>query len=320
MAPRIAEQVSAPPVKYAGGPLRVFRLATGPDGRVYGSTTRPLRMFRLDGDTITDQGKLGAGQASVLYAHRGELLVGAYAATARLFRMRPASSEFVPVHFNGEDETWRPTAMAGAPGGHVYIAALPGYGRVSGPLYRWDVAGGVVSQLDLPFAGESPIALAAVGEFIVVGTTIRPGVGAKSVAHNARVVVLDARSGRKLYDIVPFPGVTAITSLVATPDGRVWGTAVPNRIFSVDLSSRDVRLCTPQSFVAGDENLDNNLMVTEDGSIWGICSGGVFTVSRTSVTATLLAPASAPVTAGLAANGRRLYFACDSEIYAFDRP
>ncbi|HOS92017.1 MAG TPA: hypothetical protein PLQ54_01785, partial [Armatimonadota bacterium] len=156
---------------YAGKSQDLFRIALGPDGKLYGSTAMPIHFIWADPDSDEwgEIARAGGGEFYSLTAHGDVLLGAAYCGDAPLMVYRPAEP-WVPgtgaadnpwlVHFEGESPAWRPMALVIGRDGKAYIGAVSGYGLLGGPLCAWDPATGQVEQYPHVITDQSVVSLA----------------------------------------------------------------------------------------------------------------------------------------------------------------
>jgi hypothetical protein len=72
---------------------------------------------------------------------------------------------------------------------------------------------------------QSIVSLVSVNDMVIMGSSISGGLGAKPTAAEARLVGWNPDTKQKVFDIAPLPGAMAITGLMKTPDGKIWGMA-----------------------------------------------------------------------------------------------
>jgi hypothetical protein len=313
------------PVRYTGKEINIFRLGLGPDGMLYGSSIMPIRFFRVHPKTgeLTTLGELGGGEFYSFLRHGDTLIGAAYSGKAPLMLYRP-DRPFHPgseptdnprlVHFEGEDSGWRPQAMIPGPGGKVYIGAVAGYGKLGGPLVEFDPAALTVKPFHHVVKEQSVVSLAVVGDLLVGGTTISGGGGSFPTATEATLFLWDPAACEKRFETVPIPGATEITGLTALPGDRALGIA-GKELFVFDVKTRSVvhRGPLPASGV-----IYNAIAPGPNGRLLGLSPDGVFTIDPHTYAAKLEAAYKERITAGIALDGRSLFFAAGPHVVRSD--
>jgi hypothetical protein len=315
------------PFLYAGKEKTVFRLGFGPDGQLYGSGYMPAQFFRInpvDGQ-LTKLGVLGGGEFFSLIAYDGRVLGAAYYGQAPLMTYDP-QNPFVPgqapqsnpllVHYAEEDVEWRPVAMITGPENKIYLGAVPGYGKLGGPLTVWDLATQAVESYPHLIPDQSVISLTTANGMLIGGTTITGGGGSHPTQTQAKLFIWDPKIKQKVFETVPLP-TSAIVDLVTAPNGMVYGFG-DNQLFGFDPVARQVVIANSDPLPG--RLIYNSIGVGPVGRLWGLTSEGIFAVDTATNTVKLVAKASQPITGGFALHGPHLYFASGAKIYRYTLP
>ena len=306
---------------YEGQPNQLFRIATGPDGMVYGSGAMPSDLARIQPDGKVDIiGSLGSGEAYSMLPFGSNLLFGTYADISTLMSYTPGqpfstaarSTNPQSVTIPGYDACWRPLAMVAGEDGLVYVGAQAGYGKLTGPLIVWDPHNGTASQFPL-IANQGVVSLAASNHLIIGGTTIIGGLGSTPVAHDAELFIWDPATNQMTATAVPVPRAQIITDLVAAPNGLVYGFA-DTTLFEFDPTL--VRVLRTQR-VSLTRLIYNSVGVDKARRIWGLSDKGVFIIDTGQLQVTILATAPGPITGGFALSGESLYFVSGPAIQSY---
>jgi hypothetical protein len=314
------------PVRYQGKEINVFRLGLGPDGMLYGSSAMPILFFRVDPKSgeLTTIGELGGGEYYSFLRHGDALLGAAYGGNAPLMIYRPPSP-FHPgteaadnprlVHYEGENSGWRPQAMIAGPDGKILLGAVAGYGLLGGPLAVFDPASRSVESFHHVVKDQSVVSLATVDGLIAGGTTISGGGGSFPTAKEATLFLWDPVKKEKLFETVPVPDAREITSLIAGPDGRVFGIAGGTELFVFDARARQVihRARLPFSGV-----IYNAIAAGPSGRLYGLAGDDIFSIDPQSYAVRLEARYRERITAGFALDGQALVFAAGPRVVRCD--
>jgi hypothetical protein len=318
---RATHEATPREVQYEGKETNIFRLGLGPDGMLYGSTAMPIHFFRVDPrrGELTRLGRLGGGEYYSFLRHGDALLGAAYSGDAPLMVYRP-DRPFRPgtdegdnprlVHFEGEDGGWRPQAMIAGPGGKVYLGAVAGYGKLGGPLARFDPATRAVECFHHVVKDQSVVSLATAGNRIVGGTTIGGGGGSFPTAKDAVLFLWDPTRKEKLFETVPVPGASEITGLAAAK-GKVFGIAGGRELFVFDPERREVVHRARLPFTGA---IYNAMASGPAGRLWGLSPEGVFSIDPDSHSVRVEGAYRERITAGFALEGNALFFAAGPRV------
>lgn len=318
------------PFQYPGRPLPVFSVTFGPDDRLYGASILPARLLAIDplAAGVTSLGSLGDGEVYRFVAHGTQLLMATYACAAPLMTFDPrvpfGATAPAPnpglVTFPGSDPGWRPLAITSGSDGRVYVGAIPGYGKLGGPLLRWDPVTGAVEEHLAVVPDQGISALATAGRFVVGGTTIQGGSGAVPTQTTAELFLWDTVTQTLAFRVAPVPGAEAVENLASSPDGRVYGIA-GRRLFVFDVASRTVRLGSELPFPGG--TVYGSLGPGPDGRLWGLAgnaAAGVYVIDPAMDEICLVATPPEPITGGFALRGRELVYASGARVYRYTIP
>jgi hypothetical protein len=318
--------------EYTGNLLNIFRVAFGPDRRLYGSSILPIHFLRLDADraVLRDVGDLGAGEIYSFLAHEDRLLAAAYSGLAPLYVFNPAkpfretgeSKNPELVNFADSDHGWRPQAMIAGPEDNVYIGAVSGYGKLGGPLLTWNVNTSKIHTYPQLVEDQSVVTLAAWKNLIAGGTTIGGGGGSHPTQKEAKIFLWDPRTRRKTFEAVPVAGAASITDLIAAPNGLIYGIASGSSsptavVFAFDPEKKVVVSHRSAPFTRA---IYNAIGVTHHGDLLGLASNGIFRIDPSTHDVSMMAQSPKTITGGFAMNGREIYFACGAELWRFDLP
>lgn len=221
---------------WTGGGSNLHVIAAGPDGRLYGSSYMPNRLFRAtsDGKVIEDLGEhtFAGGEAYSVAVLDGKVYLASYP-EARLSVFDPGK----PVRFGtapGDNPrdlgrldavSYRPNTMITTPDGRLWIGSSPDYGLRDGTLAWYEPATGASRSHRTVVADTSPAALLHLPNLqrILIGLSIEAGTG---------VTVTRREGGFALWDPVAdqlewsgaggLADLADVTSLAPAGDGRVY--------------------------------------------------------------------------------------------------
>jgi outer membrane protein assembly factor BamB len=317
------KKVVTHPFAYPGRKLPIFRVTTGPDGNVYGSTDMSAHLLRFDpnNSAVENVGLVGQGEVYSFLNHKDRLLMGTYVCDAPLVSFDPAkpfksgpnlNDNPLLVNFTGSNQSWRPMAMAAGADGLIYVGAVPGYGLLGGPLVTWDTTNNQVKQYEEVVPDQSVVSLVAAGKVIAGGCAVNGGGGSHPTATSAVLFLWNPQKQQKIFEATPVPGATGITDLTMA-DGKLFGVA-DSTLFVFDVASRKL-LYTHAEPISG--FVYNSLAAGPDEKLWGLFAQGIFSVDPKTYQLQVEAHSPVPITAGFALKGNHLFFGSSTDLYRY---
>jgi len=313
---------------YKGKSQDLFRIALGPDDKLYGSTAMPIHFIKADPDSDKweELGQPGGGEFYSFLAWKDALVGAAYSGQAPIMLYHPGQP-YAPkpapdgnpwlIHYEGENSGWRPMAMIGGPGDKAYIGAVSGYGLLGGPLCVFDPATGKVDQYLHLVKDQSVIALAALPDGrIVGGTTVGGGGGSFPTQTEAKLFLWDPVKREKLFETVPVPGQGTIGALAVGRDGLVFGFA-GETMFVFDPKTQKLVDQAPHELGGV---VFNAVGPGPKGELFGLASAGIFTIDTAKRRPKVLAQYPDRVSGGFAIRGNRIYFTSGPQIVSYTLP
>ena len=321
-------------LEFRSGGALITTLGSGPDGKVYGSTAHPMHFFRYDpvGREISDLGPIkaiGGGNICALAAQGGHLVGPAYP-WGDLYLYRPAEP-FRPEHPSSpnprvlarfERHITRPRACLAHPDGvHVVAAGFMDYGCLGGGLGIVNLQTGEQTLLthEQVVPRHSTHALRALpsGD-LVGGTSVRAPGGGHATEPEGLIYVMDWARRQVVFQTVPVPGAEEVFSLEIGTDGTIVGLATGAQFFVFDPVAR--RVTRREDLSALGELVRPALIRGSDGIIYGALSQTVFRVNPGDHRICVIAKSPVPITAGLAIQDGRLYFAAKARLWSCRLP
>ncbi len=318
------------PLRHEASGAFLFMVGPGPDGRIYGSSMLPLRLFVYDpkDQSLTNLGKAAhaSGQVYSMGSYDGRLYLCSYP-SARLSVYDPKKS----LNFgDGEDANprdlgpmgeWqdRPRAMIAGPHGKLYIGSYPDYGLHGGAITVYDPKRNErrVYRHIIPNQSIASLAYLEKVDLIAGGSSVRGGGGTRAIEKEAKLMLWDPKEEKKVFEIVPVPDARTILSLATTPNGILYGVTDNEKVFVFDPGKKEVR----KIFDLGLKRpVEVSLQMGPDGLLYGLTQEMIFFIEPGRDEVFPMAKPPAPITSGMAISGRKIYFGSHAFLYEFEIP
>jgi hypothetical protein len=318
------------PLRYEAAGSYIFVVGTGPDGKIYGSSMLPLRLFVYDPNT---QSLINLGNASIangeIYSMRalGDKLYFCSYPEARLSVYDPKK----PLRFGDQEDSnprdlgplgggqYRPRTMIIGHQGRVYIGSYPDYGLLGGAISVYDPEKNEKRVYRHVIQNQSIASLAYIEklDLIVAGSSVRGGTGTHAVEKEAKLILWDPKEEKKIFEIIPVSGARTILSLATTGDGIVYGITENQKVFVFDSEKREIK----KVFALGFEDpLEISLQIGPDGRIYGLAKETIFVINPKDDQVSLVTKSSVPISSGMAMIGWKIFFGSGANLYEFEIP
>ncbi len=221
---------------WVGGGSNLHVIELGADGRLYGSSYMPNRLFRstLDGSTIEDLGEhtFAGGEAYSVANLDGKVYLASYP-EARLSVFDPARPVRFgsTVHDNPQDlgrldaVSYRPNGLITTPDGRLWMGSSPDYGLRDGTLAWYDPKTGAKKSHRSVVADTSPASLLYLPEQkqILIGLSIEAGTGVKISRLQGAFALWDAVKDELVWSgDMGIENLADVTSLAPAGNGLVY--------------------------------------------------------------------------------------------------
>ncbi len=267
-------------LKYRGAVKPIFGFGFGPDGKIYGSS-KPAVLFSFDpgNDRFEDLLEVSPHKAGQVYrklASGGKVYMGSY--THAMFHVydpaKPTERARTIGPVGGEQD--RPVDMALGEDGRIYIASLPGYGKVDGALSifhpeeeRFENFVGVIPQ-----HGVNALALDERRDRVYLGTHNVRGVGTEPLETDAVVAEWDRTTQKVLRSVQPVPGEKVIVALIVLEDGTLCGQTAGGYWFGIDPKTFAVKFT--KKLAGRSPTLVRVVKDPEKGVLYGMAGGAIW--------------------------------------------
>jgi outer membrane protein assembly factor BamB len=317
-------------LQYEAAGAYIFVVGTGPDGKIYGSSMLPLRLFVYDPekDSLTNLGRasLWPGEVYSLGPLDGKLYLCSYPG-ARLSVYDPKR----PLRFGEEEDAnprdlgpmgedlYRPRAMIAGPHGKVYIGGYPDYGLLGGAIGVYDPKKNERRVYRHIIRNQSIASLAYIEklDLIAGGSSIRGGTGTRAVEKEAELMLWDPKEEKKIFEIVPVPEAKTILSLAVTVEGLLYGITNNGKVFVFDPEKKEIRKIFDLGFK---DPREISLQLGPDLRLYGLAKEAIFFIDPRNDRVSLVKEPSVPIHSGMAMLGRKIYFGSDANLWEFEIP
>jgi hypothetical protein len=316
-------------------------LCAGADGRIYGNTSHPERLFTYDPakDQLVFYPGFGMAfkslRAQGSYLFGGHYIHGMFSLidTARPLTLTPAPSIFgrqitydKPEEGAGDNPLqlgqFAPNinmprnAFAHPDGKHIMISGLPGYGFVGGGLIIYNLETKEITQLtheDLA-PGYSTMAIAALpnGD-LLCGTSPEGGHGTTPVHDYATLYILDWQTKKVVWQSKPLEQMQSMQSMVEGPDGLYYCVGGDGTLLVFNGQTREV-VYTASLAEYGSHTANQAMILGPDGKIYLALTKALLRITPGTFEVEKLAEPSGGIEAGLGVIGGRIYFGSQSHL------
>jgi hypothetical protein len=318
------------PLRYEAAGAYIFAVGTGPDGKIYGSSMLPLRLFVYDpqSHSLVNLGKASyaAGEVYSMGALDGKLYLCSYP-EARLSIYDPNK----PLRFGNDEEAnprdlgpmgeglYRPRAMITGPHGKVYIGGYPDYGLLGGAISVYEPKRNEKRVYRHVIQNQSIASLAYIEKFDLIagGSSIRGGTGTHAIEKEAILMLWDPKEEKKIFEVVPVPEAKTILSLAATIEGLLYGITNNEKVFVFDPERREVKKIIDLGFK---EPREISLQLGVDQRLYGLAKEAIFFIDPRNDQVSLVMKPPVPIYSGMAILGRKIYFGSGANLWEFEIP
>lgn len=322
---------------YASTGVTIYTIVSGPNGKIYGSTGVPLRVWSFDPATgeMWNSGIGGYNGHINQFVRQGDKLYGAVYSGGQLLEYDPFKP-FDDVNMNlsknprqvhrdpaAVDLYGRPNAvLAHSDGRHILVGGKAARVVRGSGMLIYDIETEKETMLDrkdlLPDHGINAMTALPDGD-VLVGTSIHPPTGGSEGTATTAMLYRFNMATRTITERWPLqPETPAIYDTVVAADGLVYGLAEPSRFFVFDPASG--------KFIHQEELSDYGnaagymaprcMSVAPNGNIYAIFQKAVVSIEPGTFRHHAIFKTTEKITAGIAIQDGRLYFACGSRLFS----
>jgi hypothetical protein len=301
-------------------PIQLHTIAEGPDGGIYSGGFLSGGTAKFDPGTGHTVQLSGLGQQEGMAVLNGKMYFGIYPGAiideydpSKAWKNKTNPKPIFELKTNYEQD--RPFAMLGVDSfNKLFIGTVPDYGKLGGALTVYDASAGTAKTYRNLIPNQSVVSLAYLNGMVYGGSSISGGLGSNPVESEAKLFIWDVAGEQKVYETVPVQGKEAITSLIAGPDGNIWGMAM-GTLFIFDPVSRKVIYSEDKFPEAAGTWRDASLVNGMDGQVYGTIAGKFFKIDPATKQITILRDGDATLLAGDELGN--LYFVNQNDLWRY---
>jgi len=317
-------------LQYDASGTHIFGVGLGPDGRIYGSSMLPLRLFVHDpkDNLLANLGRaaFSDGEIYSMGTLENKLYLCSYPGARisvydprrplRFGDMEDANPRDVGP-LGGEQD--RPRTMIAGPYGKVYIGSYPDYGLLGGAISVYDPKKNEKRVYRHIVENQSVASLAYIEKLnlLAAGSSVRGGGGTRAIEKEAKLILWDPKEEKKILEITPITGAKTILSLAATIDGTLYGITNNEKVFIFDPEKREIKKIFDLEFR---EPVEVSLQAGPDGKLYGLSKEAIYYIDPKNDQISLLAKSPVPIDSGMAMLGRKIYFGSGANLFEFEIP
>lgn len=214
---------------YEGRPIRIYAVGTEWEGRIWGGTVFPARVFSYDLETgeLEDHGRRTGGRIQVydIMGTSAGLLISSYvSALVDIWNpFAPQGQQWSGTLERGENQE-RPIQWARGPDGRYYTGTRPIKGHLGGALGRVDVDIPQARWWIKPVGDLSVMGVAPVSETnqVLCATSVAGGTGAIATETEAVVFLWDCEQEQVVHVDRPLAGARTYQAAARAETGLIY--------------------------------------------------------------------------------------------------
>lgn len=320
-------------LEYETAGAELSPLTCGPDGKIYGTTNHPIQIYKYDPkeDRLINFGRKpfakrieGWGNICA-YAVQGDILGGcAYCGgfIVRIDTKKEICRELDDTNPHCEGafgEIYRPRSAAALPDGRTMV--FGGYttnGATGGGLVIYDTAERSCKVIpnDKLIPQQSVLSMVPLSQTeLLCGTSIEAPCGGYVLTPEAQLFEFDLSTGKVLNSLVPVPGAREISHLKRDATGIAHGITSSGIYFAYDPDQKTV--LRTQDMSQYGVPVRDGMKCMEDGTVYGLLTGGIYRVSPASPKAEMISIPPCPITAGMAVQDGKIFFGSGTHLWYY---
>ena len=311
---------------------RIYSMALGSDGAIYGGTGQPTHVFRFDPMTgkLTEKHLYPGNHLNAMIT-RGDLIYAAHYSGARIYSYditRPWMPDDPenpnPAALPGDalPELRRPAVLAAYPDGrHLIMGGTPRGGRSAGGLYIYDLQnmeGEIIPHQDLVENLSTKAIIILPDGNLLGAASARPGTGGEKVADEAELYIMDWKTRNVLWHDVILPGREELPDMIEGPDGLVYGIADDATLFVFEPETRKViheESLAHYGLPAGSQ-APRIMASGPDGTIYILFRNAIISLEPRTFEHSKLADSPVVIETGIVIHDGRLYFSTMTDLWS----
>lgn len=321
------------PFNYKSEGAIIMGVAAGPDKKIYGGTTFPMRQFSFNPSSGEWKNFEAYGQFNTLESDEKQLYIGGYPGGFLLqwdpklpFQTtKPDVIEGNPRYLgSAKPDVYRPFRILIHPYDDTVICTgSPAYGQTGGGMMIWNKKLGEMRVLNdrqlIP--NQSTMSLVALNKRVLLGgTTTQPGTGGEKKAQEAVLYLFE--KDQITWNKALIPGAQQYNDLIQLPNGKIAGFADQRQFFVFDYPTRTIeyQIDTEKDLNLGRTVLEQGPRIfvkAPNNLIYVLFRKGIALLNPRNYQLELIAEAPQPIRAGGAYLDGSLWFVCESHLWSY---
>lgn len=311
-------KISKTQLEVPGQPISIQSIMKGPDGRIWSGGYLAGGHAAYDPVTDVTTSYPGLHQTEGMTVKGKDIYFGIYPKgmyyrydTSKPWDLKKSN----PLFLGQIPEQSRSFAVFNEPlSNKIFFGMVPEYGKLGGHLVSYDTATSELKTYGAVSKDQSVVSLAYANKLLWGGTSVSGGLGVRPSTLVAKLFSWDIQKQQVIDELIPVPGANAITTMIVSPDGNIWGMA-GGTLFVFDPFDKKVirtREIYPTRPLTSHVWRDAFLIWHPTGKIYGTGNGQLFRIDPETLNVEQLAKPASLLTMD---DSGRLYFQRSADLW-----
>jgi hypothetical protein len=212
-----------------GQPISIQSIMKGPDGRIWSGGYLAGGHAAYDPVKDVSTSYPGLHQTEGMAVKDQDIYFGIY--PKGMYYRYDTSKPWDPKKFNPKflgqiPDQSRSFAVFSEPlSNKIFFGMVPEYGKLGGHLVSYDVSTAQLKTYGAVSKDQSIVSLTYANKLLWGGTSVSGGLGVRPSTPVAKLFSWDIQKQQIVDELIPVSGANAITSLIVSPKGYIWGMA-----------------------------------------------------------------------------------------------
>lgn len=316
-------KLSKTKLEIPGQPISIQSIMKGPDGRIWSGGYLAGGHAAYDPVKDITTSYPGLHQTEGMTVNGKDIYFGIYPKgmyykydTSKPWNLQ----KFNPLFLGQIPDQSRSFAVFNEPlSNKIFFGMVPEYGKLGGHLVAYDTETSELKTYGAVSKDQSIVSLTYANGLLWGGTSVSGGLGIMPSTTAAKLFSWDVQKQKIVDELIPVPGANAITAMILSPEGNIWGMA-GGTLFVFDPSSKKVletREIYPARPLTTHVWRDAFLIWHPTGKIYGTGNGQLFRIDPATLQVEQL---TKPATLLTMDDKKRLYFHRSAELWQLTLP